>query len=87
MAYKSWIIALAVALWLYLLLPHTATLFYELYHLTGIGFLYWGYSGLKAGSYYFGNWEYQAAACAVVALAIGGLPMLVRALRGGGQPA
>ena len=38
MAYKNWIIALAVALWLYLLLPHTATLFYELYHLTGIGF-------------------------------------------------
>ncbi|NND66527.1 MAG: hypothetical protein HKN19_02970 [Halioglobus sp.] len=59
--------ALVIAGWLYFLLPATATLFYELYHLTGIGAIYWGYSGFKAAGYYFGIWKFQWLACIVVA--------------------
>ena len=42
------LIAAAVAVYLYFLLPATATLFYELYHLTHVEVIYWGYSGFKA---------------------------------------
>ena len=79
---KRWIIAIAVALYLYFLLPATATLFYELYHLTGIGAVYWGYSGFKAAGYYFGAWEYQLLACVVVAGLILFMPSVWRKLRG-----
>lgn len=70
--------ALLIAAWLYFLLPATATLFYELYHLTGIGAVYWGYSGFKAASYYFGTWEYQWLACLGVAALILLLPARAR---------
>lgn len=67
---KRLIIAVAVALYLRFLLPATAWLFYELYHLVGIGPVYWGYSLFKAAGYYFGQWPGQTAACLVVALLI-----------------
>ena len=37
-----WISAAVVALYLYFLLPGTAVLFYELYHLLGFEPIYWG---------------------------------------------
>jgi hypothetical protein len=78
---RHWVIAILVGLYLYFLLPATAVLFYELYHLTGIGPIYWGYSAFKAGGYYFGVWEYQALACLLVSAAIVVLPALVSKLR------
>ena len=79
---RRWIIAISVALYLYFLLPATATMFYELYHLTHIGPLYWGYSGFKAAGYYFGIYEYQLLACLVVAVSIIVIPAIVKKLRG-----
>ena len=78
---RSWIIAIAVALYLYFLLPATAQFFYELYHLTNIGAIYWGYSGFKAAGYYFGIYEYRFAVCLLVAAAIIIIPLLVKKLR------
>lgn len=79
---RRWIIAIAAALYLYFLLPATADMFYELYHLTHIGPIYWGYSGFKAAGYYFGVYEYRILVCALVAAAIIVLPALVKKLRG-----
>ncbi|MBI58066.1 MULTISPECIES: hypothetical protein [Spongiibacter] len=60
------LLGVALALYLYALLGATATLFYELYHLTGFGAIYYGYSAFKAAAYYFGSWEYQWLACLLV---------------------
>lgn len=79
---RRWIIAIAVALYLYSLLPATADMFYELYHLTHIGPIYWGYSGFKAAGYYFGIYEYRLLACLVVAISIILIPAIVKKLRG-----
>ena len=68
---RGWIIGIAVGLYLYFLLPATAFLFYELYHLTNIDAVYWGYSGLRLGDYYLGLSGYKLLACVLVALAIG----------------
>jgi hypothetical protein len=73
---RRWLLALAVALYLYFLLPATATAFYELYHLTNVGVVYWGYSGFKAAGYYFGQWAYREVACLGAAFAILLLPAL-----------
>ena len=70
------------ALYLYFLLPATADMFYELYHLTHIGPIYWGYSGFKAAGYYFGVYEYRLLVCLLVAAAIILIPALVKKLRG-----
>jgi hypothetical protein len=78
---RRWLVAILTALYLYFLLPATATLFYELYHLTGLGFLYWGYTAFKAGGYYFGVWEYQILACFLVAAIIMLMPVLWHKLR------
>ena len=78
---KRWLIAAAVGLYLYFLLPATATLFYELYHLTEIGPVYWGYSAFKAAGYYFGTWEYQLLTCLLVAAAIVALPYIIDKMR------
>lgn len=78
---KRWLIAAAVGLYLYFLLPATATLFYELYHLTEIGPVYWGYSAFKAAGYYFGTWEYQLLSCLLVAAAIVALPYIIDKMR------
>ena len=75
---RRWLIALAVALYLYFLLPATATMFYELYHLTHIGPIYWGYSGFKAAGYYFGIYEYRLLASVLGGIAIAFVPVLVR---------
>ena len=75
---KRWIIAAAVALYLYFLLPATAMMFYELYHLTELGPVYWGYSAFKAAGYYFGVWEYQLITCLAVAAVIVVLPPLIK---------
>lgn len=75
---RRWLIALAVALYLYFLLPATAVAFYELYHLTNIDVVYWGYSGFKAAGYYFGTWAYREVACLGAALAILLVPSLFR---------
>ena len=79
---RRWVIAFIVAGYLYYLLPATATLFYELYHVTDFGPIYWGYSGFKAAGYYFGIWPYHLHACLAVAGAIIILPPLWRNLRG-----
>lgn len=78
---KRWIVAIAVALYLYFLLPATGVMFYELHHLTGIDAIYWGYSAFKAAGYYFGIWEYQLLACVLVALFIGLVPGLLKKSR------
>ena len=75
------VIAVAVGLYLYFLLPATAVLFYELYHLTGIGPVYWGYSVFKAGGYYFGIWQYQLLTCVLVSAAIVLIPGLIQKAR------
>ena len=79
---KRILIALAIGLYLYFLLPATATLFYELYHLTEIGFVYWGYSAFKAAGYYFGVWPYQLHACIAAGLAAIFIPALWQRIRG-----
>lgn len=78
---KRWIIAIIVALYLYFLLPATATVFYELYHLTEFAPVYWGYSVFKAAGYYFSIWEYKLIACLILAAAIIVIPSLIRKLR------
>jgi hypothetical protein len=78
---RRWIIALAAALYLYFLLPATAVMFYELYHLTHIGVVYWGYSGFKAAGYYLGVYEYRLLVCLSVAAAILVIPALFNKLR------
>jgi len=81
------VIAVLAALYLYFLLPATATLFYELYHLTQIGPVYWGYSAFKAAAYYFGIWEYKLPACLAVAAVIVLVPMIIQRLRSGRRQA
>ena len=76
------IIAVAVALYLYFLLPATAVLFYELYHLTHIGAVYWGYSGFKAAGYYLGVYEYRLLVCVLVGMAAVAIPAVIKKLRG-----
>jgi len=78
---RRWIIALAVALYLYFLLPATANLFFQLYHLTQVDAVYWGYSGFKAAGYYFGVYEHRLLVCALVAAAIIVIPALIKKLR------
>ncbi len=82
----NWLIAVAVAAYLYFLLPATAVVFYELYHLTGFEPVYWGYSAFKAAGYYFGIWPYQGLVCALVAAAIVLTPMIFRLMRGLRRP-
>lgn len=78
---KRWIIGAVVGLYLYFLLPATAVFFYELYHLTDIGPVYWGYSIFKAAGYYFGIWEYQLLSCFLVAALIIGVPTVLDRIR------
>ncbi|QFU75940.1 hypothetical protein EY643_09850 [Halioglobus maricola] len=74
---KRWIIASAIGLYLYFLLPATAVALYELYHLTHIDAIYMGYGAFKAAGYYFGVWPYQLAVCVLITLCIGILPSLI----------
>ena len=78
---RQWIIAISVALYLYFLLPVTAELFYELYHLIKIEPVYWGYSGFKAAGYYLGVYEHRLLVCLAVAAAILFIPALIKKLR------
>jgi hypothetical protein len=78
---RQWIIAILVALYLYFLLPATADMFYELYHLTKIDPIYWGYSGFKAAGYYLGVYEHRLLVCLSVAAAILLIPVLIKKLR------
>lgn len=80
---RRWVVALAVGLYLYFLLPATADLFYELYHLTYFGPVYWAYSGFKAAGYYLGVYEHRLLVCLLVAAAIILVPALVKKLRRG----
>ena len=74
---KRFVMAAALGLWLYFLLPATATAMYELYHMLPLEPLYWLYGGLKAGSFYFDQWPYKLAAC----IAAGGLVILPGVLK------
>ena len=65
---KPLLLGLGLALCLRFLLIPTAVLFYELHHLTGIDFIYWGYSGFKIAGYYFGVWEHQTLSCIALGL-------------------
>jgi len=78
------LLGIALALYLYALLGPTATLCYELYHLTGLSAIYYGYSAFKAAAYYFGNWQYQWLACLLVGLLVA-LPWwrFLRSISGG----
>ncbi len=67
---KPLFVGLAAALYLRFLLIPTAVFFYELHHLTGIDFIYWGYSGFKFAGYYFGVWEHQNLACVATGLVL-----------------
>lgn len=78
---KSLVMAVAVAMYLWFLLPLTATGFYELYHLTGIDPVYWGYSAFKAAAYYLGVSDYRVHICLGVAAAILLIPALWKVLR------
>ena len=78
LSWRRWLIAVVAGLYLYFLLPATAVMFYELYHLTGFGPVYWGYSAFKAGGYYFGTWDYQLYGCVLVTLFIGLVPILFK---------
>ena len=81
MSKRRCILAIAVAAYLYFLLPITAEMFYELYHLTEFGPIYWGYSGFKAAGYYFGVYEHRLLVCLLVAAAIILIPGLFNRLR------
>ncbi len=79
---RRWVIAIGVALYLYFLLPATAQIFYELYHLTKIGPIYWGYSGFKAAGYYLSVYEHRFLVCLLVAVVIIIVPTLIKKFRG-----
>jgi hypothetical protein len=79
--WKWWVFAVALAVYLYCLLPATATFFYELHHLTGVDGIYWGYTVFKIGGYYLSVWEYREIACVGVAVMVIALRALVGALR------
>jgi hypothetical protein len=57
--YRAMAISTVFVLYLKFLLPETATLFYELYHLLHIDALYWIYSGFKVVAIYFNQWPAQ----------------------------
>ena len=67
---KPAIVALTVAIWLRFLLTATAMMFYELHHLTGVDWIYWGYSIFKAGGYYFGIYPHQTLVSVAVGVVI-----------------
>ena len=75
---RCWALGMLVGLWVYFLLPSTAFLFYELYHLTGLDAVYWGYSGLRLGDYYLGLSGYKLLTCVVLVLVIAVLPGLFK---------
>ena len=79
---RRWVIAIAIALYFYFLLPATAQIFYELYHLTQIGPIYWGYSGFKAAGYYLSVYEHRFLVCCLAAAIIITVPTLIRKFRG-----
>ena len=78
---RHWIIAAAIAVYLYVLLPATADMFYELYHLTKVEPIYWGYSGFKAAGYYLGAYEHRLLVCLSVAVLILLITALIKKLR------
>lgn len=80
---RRYCIAFASALYLYFLLPATATFFYELYHLTQVDFVYWGYSAFKAAGYYFSQWQYRLPTSILLAVLIIVIPSIIR--KGKGQ--
>ncbi|MFT4519465.1 MAG: hypothetical protein ACI9JM_001861 [Halioglobus sp.] len=79
---RRWLFAIATALYFYFLLPATAVMFYELHHLTGLGFIYWIYGGFKAAGYYLSVWEYRLPACILAGLMAIFIPTVFRTLRG-----
>jgi hypothetical protein len=78
---RRWIIAVAVAMYLYFLLPATANMFFKLYHMTHIGPIYWGYSGFKVAAYFLGVYEHRLLACVSVGAAILLIPAAIGTLR------
>ena len=60
----SW--GLALALYLRFGLEPTGWLFYEASHALGVDWLYWGYSGFRAGGYAFSLWSHQILVCVVL---------------------
>ncbi len=76
-----WIAGAVVALYLYFLLPATATGLYELYHLIPASPIYYSYGAFKAAGYYFGTWPYQLFACIAAGLVVALLPWLWGYLR------
>lgn len=67
---KALLWGVGIALYLRFLLTPTAWLFYELHHLTGVDFIYWGYSGFRAAGYFFDIWPYQSLSCVLIGLLV-----------------
>ena len=65
-ALRAVAVSTAVALYLKFLLPATAGLFYELYHLLSIDALYSVYIGFKVAAVYFAQWPGQNLAIALL---------------------
>ena len=65
-ALRAVAVSTAVALYLKFLLPATAGLFYELYHLLSIDVLYSVYIGFKVAAVYFAQWPGQNLAIALL---------------------
>ena len=65
-ALRAVAVSTAVALYLKFLLPATAGLFYELYHLLSINALYSVYIGFKVAAVYFAQWPGQNLAIALL---------------------
>ncbi|MCX2976456.1 hypothetical protein [Candidatus Marimicrobium litorale] len=80
MSRSQLLVAILLAAYFYLGLPATATLFYELYHVIGIGALYWAYSGFKAAGYFLGAYEYRVPVCLASAAVIVLVPVWVKKL-------
>lgn len=62
------VIGAGLSLCLYFLLPGASILFFELYHLTGLEFVYWFYSGTKLASVFYPRWEFYELSVIVAGL-------------------
>ena len=64
------ILGAVAAIFLIWCLEPTAWLFDELYHLTGVGPVYYGYSVFRAAGYFFGEWPYHVPASVLAGLLV-----------------
>lgn len=75
------IIAVLIMVFFKYLLEPTATLFYELHHITGVNGIYWGYSVFKVAAYYFAQWSYQNLASVAAGLLFFSVYVFIKSVR------